>query len=142
LQSAPEKTQKDGLKSTIVPQKVQATTSNGIDHSSAENVIRETTELTNGYSNANGHVQAIPEGHRERSRQRNKKDDGKDNAEFLNQIATTMQHLQRDLDRITARVRSLEGKALQALAPQTVHNVTLSKMKSLIPIKVKCILLK
>jgi len=142
LQSAPEKTQKDTLKSTIVPEKVQATTSNGIDHSSTENVIRETTELTNGYNSTNDHVDAIPESHRERSRQRNKKDDGKNNAEFLNQIATTMQHLQRDLDRITARVRSLEGKALQALAPQTVHNIILSKIMSLISIKIKYILLK
>jgi len=101
--------------------------------------------LTNGYNSTNGgHVDAIPshESHRERSRQRNKKDDGKNNAEFLNQIATTMQHLQRDLDRITARVRSLEGKALQALAPQTVHNIILSKIMFLISIKIKYILLK
>lgn len=31
-----------------------------------------------------------------------------------------MQNLQRDLDRITARVRSLEGQALQALSPLRV----------------------
>ena len=31
-----------------------------------------------------------------------------------------MQNLQKDLDRITARVRNLEGQALKVLAPQTV----------------------
>ncbi|XP_011637128.1 acyl-CoA-binding domain-containing protein 5 isoform X2 [Pogonomyrmex barbatus] len=116
VESAPERAQKDAFKST---QKVQ--TNNGIDHSNTENVIKENTELTNGYSNANGHAETVPESHRERGRQRTKKDDGKVNAEFLNQIATTMQHLQRDLDRITARVRGLEGQALQALAPQIEH---------------------
>lgn len=114
--------QKDTFKSTTAPQKVQTTTKNGIDHSSTENVVKENTELTNGYSNANGHVETVTESHRERGRQRTKKEDNKVNAEFLNQIATTMQHLQRDLDRITARVRGLEGQALQALAPQTVCN--------------------
>ncbi|KZC11799.1 Acyl-CoA-binding domain-containing protein 5 [Dufourea novaeangliae] len=34
-------------------------------------------------------------------------------------VTATMQNLQRDLDRVTARVRSLEGQALQAMAPQT-----------------------
>ncbi|XP_011700100.1 PREDICTED: acyl-CoA-binding domain-containing protein 4 [Wasmannia auropunctata] len=120
VESAPERAQKDTLKSTSA-QKIPAT-ANGIDHSSTENVIKESTELTNGYSNVNGHAEAaVSEGHRERGRQRTKKDDNKVNAEFLNQIATTMQHLQRDLDRITARVRGLEGQALQALAPQTEH---------------------
>lgn len=33
-----------------------------------------------------------------------------------------MQNLQRDLDRITARVRSLEGQALQALSPLREQN--------------------
>lgn len=56
----------------------------------------------------------------ERGRTRDKKDDKNKNAEFLNQIAVTMQNLQRDLDGITARVRSLEGQALHALAPQSV----------------------
>ncbi|XP_077268991.1 uncharacterized protein LOC143900999 isoform X1 [Temnothorax americanus] len=121
VETAPEKAQKDALKSTTAPQKVQSTVKNGIDRSSTENIVKENTELTNGYSNANGHAETATEGHRERGRQRTKKDDNKVNAEFLNQIATTMQHLQRDLDRITARVRSLEGQALQALAPQTEH---------------------
>lgn len=121
LQSAPERTQKDTVKS--VPEKTQIATSNGIDQSNTENVTKESIELTNGYTNANGHVETMQENHRERGRQRVKKDDNKTNVEFLNQIATTMQHLQRDLDRITARVRSLEGQALQALAPQTVRNI-------------------
>ncbi|KYN33572.1 hypothetical protein ALC56_12284 [Trachymyrmex septentrionalis] len=129
VESAPERAQKDALKSTIASQKVQTTAKNGIDHSSTENVIKENTELTNGYSNTNGHAQTISENHRERSRQRTKKDDNKANAEFLNQIATTMQHLQRDLDRITARVRGLEGQALQALAPSTEHIVRRKYLK-------------
>lgn len=136
LQSAPER--KDAFKSTTAPQKVQTTAKNGIDHTNTENVIKENTELTNGYSNANGHAETVPESHRERGRPRTKKDDNKVNAEFLNQIATTMQHLQRDLDRITARVRSLEGQALQALAPQTVritllfgHVISLGRIYSL-----------
>ncbi|OAD55715.1 Acyl-CoA-binding domain-containing protein 5, partial [Eufriesea mexicana] len=61
-------------------------------------------------------------------KQRNKKDE-KSNAEFLNQIATTMQNLQRDLDRITARVRCLEGQTLQALAPSIVCPTTTSYPK-------------
>lgn len=128
LQSAPERMQKDASKPTVPPQKVQTTMNNGIDHSNTENVIKENTELINGFSNVNGHMETIQESQRERGRQRTKKDDNKINAEFLNQVATTMQHLQRDLDRITARVRSLEGQALQAMAPQTVCNViSLSK---------------
>lgn len=125
LQSAPER--KDASKSTVPSQKVQTAASNGIDHSNTENVIKENTELINGYSSVNGHVETIQENQRERGRQRTKKDDNKVNVEFLNQIATTMQHLQRDLDRITARVRSLEGQALQAMAPQTVCNVISSE---------------
>lgn len=123
VESAPERMQKDASKSTVPPQKVQTTANNGIDHSNTENVIKENTELINGYSNVNGHVETIQESQRERGRQRTKKDDNKVNAEFLNQVATTMQHLQRDLDRITARVRSLEGQALQAMAPQTENTV-------------------
>ncbi|XP_032684416.1 acyl-CoA-binding domain-containing protein 4 isoform X1 [Odontomachus brunneus] len=121
VESAPERSQKDALKSSTCPQKVQTTANNGIDNSNTENVVKESTELTNGYSNANGHaVDATSDSKRERGRQRTKKDD-KFNAEFLNQIATTVQHLQRDLDRVTTRVRSLEGQALQALAPQSEY---------------------
>lgn len=123
LQSAPERSQKDALKSSVCPQKVQTTANNGIDKSHTENVVKESTELTNGYGN--GHAvdvtAAETDSKRERGRQRTKKDD-KFNAEFLNQIATTVQHLQRDLDRVTTRVRSLEGQALQALAPQSVRH--------------------
>ncbi|KAK0078217.1 hypothetical protein PV325_002826 [Microctonus aethiopoides] len=56
--------------------------------------------------------------HQDRSRTREKRDDRRDGAEFCNQMADTMQNLQRDLDRITGRVRSLEGQALQSLAPK------------------------
>lgn len=118
LQSAPERSQKDALKPSACPQKVQTTANNGIDHSNTESVAKDNSELVNGY--ANGHAEEeMSESKPERSRQRTKKDD-KSNAEFLSQIATTVQHLQRDLDRVTARVRSLEGQALQALALQNV----------------------
>lgn len=60
--------------------------------------------------------------HQDRSRTREKRDDRRDGAEFCNQMADTMQNLQRDLDRITGRVRSLEGQALQSLAPKLVIN--------------------
>ncbi|XP_050445287.1 acyl-CoA-binding domain-containing protein 5 [Cataglyphis hispanica] len=123
VESAPEKMQKDASKLTAPSQKVQIAANNGVDHSNTENIIKENTELTNKYNSVNGHAEKIQENHRERSRQRTKKDDSKVNAEFLNQIATTMQHLQRDLDRITARVRSLEGQALQAMAPQTENTI-------------------
>ncbi|XP_011301720.1 acyl-CoA-binding domain-containing protein 4 [Fopius arisanus] len=66
--------------------------------------------LTNGYKNDVEEIKCS----QERGRSREKKD----NAEFLSHIAVTMQNLQRDLDRITGRVRGLEGRALQALAPQ------------------------
>ncbi|XP_020297533.1 acyl-CoA-binding domain-containing protein 5A [Pseudomyrmex gracilis] len=121
VESAPERTQKDTSKSVTATLKGQTIANNGIDYSNAENVTQENTELTNGYSNANGHAETLQqEVTRERGRQRTKKDDNRSN-EFLNQIATTMQHLQRDLDRVTTRVRNLEGQALQALASQGVR---------------------
>lgn len=67
----------------------------------------------------NSYTETVTDSKQERDRQRVKKDE-KSDAEFFNQITTTMQNLQRDLDRITARVRSLEGRALQALAPPLV----------------------
>ena len=83
--------------------------------------------LTNGYhSHANGevNVETLPEvKHRQdrgRSREKREDNNSKENSEFLSQIAITVQNLQIDLDRITGRVRSLEGQALKALAPQTV----------------------
>lgn len=115
--------QKDASKSAAAPSAKVQSTANGIDYSSAENIKRENnTELTNGYSNVNNHEEKLQQEMqpRERGRQRTKKDDNRSN-EFLNQIATTMQHLQRDLDRVTTRVRNLEGQALQALAPQKVR---------------------
>lgn len=57
---------------------------------------------------------------RGRTRDKRSGENRRENAEFFNQMAETMQHLQRDLDRITGRVRSLEGQALQSLAPQSV----------------------
>lgn len=78
------------------------------------------SELINGYINTNGYTEPLIENKQERNKQRIKKDE-KSNDEFFNQIATTMQNLQRDLDRITTRVRSLEGQTLQALAPSIIH---------------------
>lgn len=76
------------------------------------------SELINGYTNTNGYTEPLTENKQEKSK-RVKKDE-RCNDEFFNQIAITMQNLQRDLDRITARVRSLEGQTLQALAPSIV----------------------
>lgn len=77
------------------------------------------SELINGYANTNGYTESVTENKQERNKQHIKKDE-KSTDEFFNQIATTMQNLQRDLDRITARVRSLEGQTLQALTPSIV----------------------
>lgn len=80
-------------------------------------VTRENpSELVNGYSHANGHIESS-DPKQDRGRPRVRKDD-KGDAEFFNQIASTLQNLQKDLDRITARVRNLEGQALTVLAPQ------------------------
>lgn len=75
--------------------------------------------MINGHVKTNDLTEINVDTKQERGRQRIRKDD-KINAEFFNQIASTMQNLQRDLDRITARVRSLEGQALQALSPLRV----------------------
>ncbi|XP_076240431.1 uncharacterized protein LOC143182974 [Calliopsis andreniformis] len=120
VESAPERIQKDVIKTSTTTQKM----SNGLnvitDEISESIVPKENiVEVTNGYANTNGCLKTSTEGKQhESNRQRTRKDE-KFNAEFFNQITTTMQNLQRDLDRITARVRSLEGQALQALAPQT-----------------------
>ena len=123
-QSAPERTQKDTTKASAT-QKV----SNGVNAagdetggSGASKVNPE--EVTNEYAKMNGYAKALGS-KQDTGRQRAKRDE-KSNAEFFNQIAVTMQNLQRDLDRITARVRSLEGQALQALAPQTVSVIHVS----------------
>ncbi|CAL7950980.1 unnamed protein product [Xylocopa violacea] len=117
VESAPERTQKDTTKASTATQKI----TNGLNVSTDkinELVTQKEnpSELTNGYTSTNGYTEPVVENAQERSSKRIKKDE-KSNAEFLNQIATTMQNLQRDLDRITARVRSLEGYTLQALAP-------------------------
>lgn len=75
------------------------------------------TNLTNGFKEDTS--ESSKQLH-ERGRTREKKDEKNKNAEFLNHMAVTMQNLQRDLDRITGRVRSLEGQALHVLAPQSV----------------------
>lgn len=102
---------------------------NGTTDKAVEPKESQPTELINGYTNANGHAETVTESKQEKSKQRTKKDE-KTNAEFMNQIATTMQNLQRDLDRITARVRSLEGQTLQALMPQIVSVIKI-KFRSL-----------
>ncbi|XP_017797808.1 PREDICTED: acyl-CoA-binding domain-containing protein 5 [Habropoda laboriosa] len=124
VESAPERTQKDTTKASISTQKM----SNGLNIT-ADKAIESTTqmenpsELINGYTTANGYSEPIVENKQEKNIQRLKKDE-KSDAEFFNQIATTMQDLQRDLDRITATVRSLEGQTLQASAPQIKQPTT------------------
>nr|XP_033336663.1 uncharacterized protein LOC117226448 [Megalopta genalis] len=118
VETAPERSQKETMKISTSSQKV----SNGINVSNDafnELVVSKenSSELTNGYTNISGYMETVVDSKQERSRQRNKRDE-KSNVDFFNQVATTMQNLQRDLDRITARVRSLEGQALHALAPQ------------------------
>ncbi|XP_003708341.1 uncharacterized protein LOC100876599 isoform X2 [Megachile rotundata] len=122
VESAPERSQKDTIRGSSSTQKM----SNGLT-SSTDKVNESITskenhlsELTNGYTNTNGYAETVTENKQDKNKQRTKKDE-KTNDEFLNQIATTMQNLQRDLDRITARVRSLEGQTLQALMPQIVN---------------------
>lgn len=119
VETAPERSQKDNAKSSSGVQK------NAADKTGELTINENVPKLTNSYTNVNGHVDGLPEIKQERGRQRVKKDDKSqlNNAEFFNQIAATMTNLQRDLDRITARVRSLEGQALQALTPQTTQTM-------------------
>ncbi|XP_015589100.1 acyl-CoA-binding domain-containing protein 4 [Cephus cinctus] len=117
---APERIPKEMLKTSSSNQTMS--TVNLHDNSNGQAIINKETSaaLTNGYAETNGHVsesQILLEIKQDRSRPRVKKDDKK-NAEFLCQIAITVQNLQKDLDRITTRVRSLEGQALNALSPQ------------------------
>lgn len=124
VETPPERTQKETtIKPPLNAQK-NTTTENVPEKTNELAAVNETvTELTNGCNNINGHVNGVPEITQERGRQRTKKEKNSQaaNAEFFNQVAATMQNLQRDLDRITARVRSLEGQALQALTPQTTN---------------------
>lgn len=130
VETAPERSQKDTMKTSTSSQKI----SNGINVSneavSEPALVKESpSEMTNGYTNINGYMEtAVADSKQDRSRQRNKRDE-KSNVDFFNQIAATMQNLQRDLDRITARVRSLEGQALQALAPKVRQPTTTSYSK-------------
>lgn len=79
----------------------------------AKSAVQSNTKIPNNLTNGFKSDPEETKCSQERGRSREKKDN-----EFLDQIAVTMQNLQRDLDRITGRVRGLEGKALQALAPQ------------------------
>lgn len=117
LQSAPERSQKDLTKSSNC---VQQQIINSYNKSNKPNAVTKEnpSELVNGYSHVNGYTESS-DAKQERGRPRARKDD-KGDAEFFNQIACTMQNLQKDLDRITARVRNLEGQALTVLAPQPV----------------------
>lgn len=121
LQSAPDRTQKDAIKSSVSVQKTSITFNTSDDDANKQqNTTKEhSLELINGHVKTNDLTEINVDTKQERGRQRIRKDD-KINAEFFSQIASTMQNLQRDLDRITARVRSLEGQALQALSPLRV----------------------
>lgn len=119
VESAPERIPKDITKTTNVTQKMVNGLNVSTDKVNELVAQREnSSELINGYTNTNGYTEPLTENKQEKSKQRVKKDE-KSNDEFFNQIAITMQNLQRDLDRITARVRCLEGQTLQALAPST-----------------------
>ncbi|KAK2582064.1 hypothetical protein KPH14_002769 [Odynerus spinipes] len=124
VESAPDQIQKDTTKSSTSVQKASITPTTADDNTNKQqNTTNETPlELVNGYAKINDTIEISTDTKQERGRQRTRKDD-KANAEFFNHIASTMQNLQRDLDRITARVRSLEGQALQALTPQREHNI-------------------
>ena len=125
VESAPERTQKDAAKASST-QKVSNGVNATADETGGSGASKENPEeVTNEYAKMNGYAKAFTGSKQDIGRQRTKKDE-KSNAEFFNQIAVTMQNLQRDLDRITARVRSLEGQALQALAPQTKRPTTSS----------------
>ncbi|XP_031845968.1 uncharacterized protein LOC116432773 isoform X2 [Nomia melanderi] len=124
VETAPERSQKDATKTSTSSQKILNVLNVTNDVISEPIVPKENSvELTNGYTNINGYTETVIDSKQERTRQRSKRDE-KSNVDFYNQIATTMQNLQRDLDRITARVRSLEGQALHALAPQVRQPTT------------------
>ncbi|XP_051173266.1 acyl-CoA-binding domain-containing protein 5 [Leptopilina boulardi] len=119
LESAPERSQKDLMKSSNGVQPRIINNSSHCKHNKSTVVTKENpTELFNGYSHTNGHIEYSDSKQEIRGRPRVRRDD-KTDAEFFNHIAFTMQNLQKDLDRITARVRNLEGQALSVLAPQS-----------------------
>ncbi|XP_012251771.1 acyl-CoA-binding domain-containing protein 5 isoform X2 [Athalia rosae] len=122
VESAPERSNKDGAKfSNSLQQQQQLNSSNNNSHvkiNGQPTIVKESSmDLPRDHSTTNGRVHINSDVKPERGRSRERKDDRK-NAEFFAQITATVQHLQRDLDRITARVRSLEGHALSALSPQ------------------------
>ncbi|XP_043464741.1 acyl-CoA-binding domain-containing protein 5 [Leptopilina heterotoma] len=117
LESAPERSQKDLMKSSNGLQS-HIVNNSYCKHNKPNVVTKEnSTELLNGYSHTNGHIENC-DSKQDRGRTRVRRDDKAD-AEFFNHIACTMQNLQKDLDRITARVRNLEGQALSVLTPQS-----------------------
>lgn len=119
LQSAPEKSHKDIPKSS---NNVQSSAAIGGKNKVKEEVVKKnSSELTNGYAKPNNHIDVIPDNKLDRGRQRTKKDEKINSELFHQQMAKTMQNLQRDLDSITTRVRSLEAQALQVFASQSVR---------------------
>lgn len=96
MQIAPERLQKETTKTANNHYSSKAT--KGGNH----------VEFTNGYTRVNGHV----EGHeqvQDRGRTRGKKDD-KSGAEFAEQIEATLRNIQKDLERISTKVRALEER--------------------------------
>ncbi|XP_043281284.1 uncharacterized protein [Venturia canescens] len=95
-------------------------------HSKKSMNFGEATPLTNGHhglTNGESGQESLPElKHNERGRTREKREENRMNDEFINHISTTVQNLQKDLDRITGRVRCLEGQTLKALAPVPEHS--------------------
>ncbi|XP_066593510.1 acyl-CoA-binding domain-containing protein 5-B isoform X2 [Prorops nasuta] len=120
VESTPEQIQKE----------ISTNVNNSVEKSQNEKTSKEFVskenhqEPSNGClrGNINGHVEGITNAKQDRGRHRTKRDD-QTTTEFYNQIVETLQHLQKDLDRVTGRVRSLEGQALSALAPSSTRSV-------------------
>ncbi|XP_012274010.1 acyl-CoA-binding domain-containing protein 5-B isoform X2 [Orussus abietinus] len=128
VESAPERSNKDMTKSSTTHKQhsTNSVTSHEKSNGQAPVVKENSSKLTNGYAEENLPTTSTADTKQDRGRSRGKKEE-KRSEEFLNQIATTMQNLQKDVDRITARVRSLEGQALLALAPESDQTVARNK---------------
>lgn len=133
FQSAPERSNKDGTKySTVAGQQLNSVNNTHLKMNGQATVVKDNLsgELPKDLSTTNNghahHTTVVEQVKQERGRSRDRKDDRK-NSEFFSQITATVQNLQRDLDRITARVRSLEGHALNALSPEPVSPQGTSK---------------
>lgn len=139
LQAAPEQYSKEPTKSSISVAQASCPSSslqlekqsNG-RHSKKGMNFGETTHLTNGHhglTNGESSQESMPEvKHHERGRTREKREENRLNDEFFSHISTTVQNLQKDLDRITGRVRCLEGQVLKALAPVPVSDSIFLKL--------------